>query len=93
MSDDALVLSDGARAELVTRLVRIEGQVRGVQRMLTDGRDCGDIITQLAAIRAAVTGVSVTLAERCAQESLCDQGGLSNDEVTRVLALLRASRS
>ncbi len=93
MRDDALALSEEARAELVTRLVRIEGQVRGVQRMLSEGRDCNDIITQLAAVRAAVTSVSVTLAERCAHESLCEQSGLSNDDVTRLLALLRASRS
>jgi DNA-binding FrmR family transcriptional regulator len=73
-------------------LVRIEGQVRGVQRMLSDGRDCHDIVTQLAAIRAAVTSVSVALAERCAQESLCQSDTMTSAEVDRVLALLRATR-
>ncbi len=92
MSDDPLQLSDTARGELVTRLVRIEGQVRGVQRMLSDGRDCHDIVTQLAAIRAAVTSVSVALAERCAQESLCQGDAMTSDEVNRLLALLRATR-
>lgn len=92
MSDDPLQLSDTARSELVTRLVRIEGQVRGVQRMLSDGRECHDIVTQLAAIRAAVTSVSVALAERCAQESLCQSDAMTSDEVNRLLALLRATR-
>lgn len=40
------------------RLKRIAGQVSGVQRMVDDGRELGDVITQLSAVRAAVGGVS-----------------------------------
>ncbi len=36
---------------LLKRLKRIEGQVRGIQRMIADGRDCESLITQLAAVR------------------------------------------
>lgn len=39
------------------RLKRIEGQVRGVSGMVDDGRYCIDILTQLAAIKAAIAGV------------------------------------
>lgn len=92
MSDHSFALSDDARADVVARLNRIEGQIRGVQRMLNDGRDCHEVITQLAAVRAAVTSVSMTLAERCAHESLCSTGSIAADEVARLLALLRASR-
>ena len=43
------------REQLVTRLRRAEGQLRGVQRMLEDGAECGELLTQLsAAKRAAV---------------------------------------
>ena len=42
---------------LLKRLKRIEGQVRGIQRMIEEGRDCESIITQLAAIRSAIEGV------------------------------------
>jgi DNA-binding FrmR family transcriptional regulator len=42
---------------LLNRLRRIEGQIRGVQRMIEDGRDCESIITQLGAVHAAVEGV------------------------------------
>lgn len=38
--------------EVLSRLRKIEGQVRGVQKMVTDCRDCGDIVIQLAAIKA-----------------------------------------
>ena len=43
--------------KLLNRLNRIEGQVRGVSRMVGEGRYCIDILTQLRAIRAALTRV------------------------------------
>lgn len=42
------------KERLVNRLRRIEGQVRGLQRMVEDGRDCADVVVQLAAVRAAL---------------------------------------
>lgn len=43
-----------AIADLTRRLSRIEGQVRGVQQMLADGRDCRDVLTQITAARKAL---------------------------------------
>jgi CsoR family transcriptional regulator, copper-sensing transcriptional repressor len=43
--------------QLVTRLRRIEGQVRGLQHMIERGDRCIDVLTQVAAIRAALTAV------------------------------------
>jgi DNA-binding FrmR family transcriptional regulator len=43
--------------KLIGRLNRIEGQVRGISRMVADGRYCIDIITQLQAVRAALSRV------------------------------------
>jgi DNA-binding FrmR family transcriptional regulator len=40
--------------DLIRRLRRIEGQVRGLQQMLTDGRDCREIVTQLSAANKAL---------------------------------------
>jgi DNA-binding FrmR family transcriptional regulator len=40
--------------DLVKRLRRVEGQVRGVQQMLLDGRDCRDVVTQLSAANKAL---------------------------------------
>jgi DNA-binding FrmR family transcriptional regulator len=47
------------KTELNLRLRRIEGQVRGVQKMIEEERDCRDILQQLTAIRSAVHGVSL----------------------------------
>jgi DNA-binding FrmR family transcriptional regulator len=43
-----------ARASCIKRLSRIEGQVRGLSRMLQEDRYCIDIITQISAVRAAL---------------------------------------
>jgi DNA-binding FrmR family transcriptional regulator len=41
-------------ADLIRRLRRVEGQVRGLQQMLTEGRDCRDVVTQLSAANKAL---------------------------------------
>lgn len=41
-------------ADLIRRLRRVEGQVRGIQQMLTDGRDCRDVVTQMSAANKAL---------------------------------------
>lgn len=40
--------------DLTRRLRRVEGQVRGVQQMLGDGRECRDVVTQIAAATRAL---------------------------------------
>lgn len=47
--------------DLVKRLRRAEGQLRGVQRMLDEGADCRRVLTQLAAVKAAVDQVGLRL--------------------------------
>jgi CsoR family transcriptional regulator, copper-sensing transcriptional repressor len=47
------------KADLLKRLARVEGQVRGVARMVDDERYCIDILTQLAAIQTALEAVGL----------------------------------
>ncbi|MFN7148279.1 MAG: metal-sensitive transcriptional regulator, partial [Microthrixaceae bacterium] len=47
--------------QLQTRLSRIEGQVRGVSRMVDEDRYCVDVLTQIGAIRAALDKVALGL--------------------------------
>ena len=49
------------REQLQNRLRRIEGQVRGVQRMVDEDRYCIDVITQISAIQAALDKVALGL--------------------------------
>lgn len=46
---------------LVNRLRRVEGQARGLQRMIEEGRPCEDVFTQLAATKAALDRVGMLL--------------------------------
>ncbi len=47
--------------QLQTRLHRIEGQVRGIERMVEEDRYCIDVLTQIAAIQAALDKVALGL--------------------------------
>lgn len=51
-------------AENLTRLSRIEGQVKGVKRMIDEGEYCIDIITQIQAARSALQSVSKIILEK-----------------------------
>jgi DNA-binding FrmR family transcriptional regulator len=51
------------RDQLLKRLARIEGQVRGVARMIEDDRYCIDILTQLAAVDTALEAVALKVLE------------------------------
>ena len=42
------------KSKYITRLKRSEGQLRGIQKMMEEKRDCVDIITQLTAVRSSV---------------------------------------
>lgn len=72
---------DGRTAETVRRLRRIEGQVRGIQRMLEQGRECNDVLTQLMAIRRGVDEVSLQIVDLHIERCLFD--GLTIDESKR----------
>ena len=53
----------GCNQDVLSRLKKIEGQVRGIQKMVDEGRYCVDILTQLAAVRAAVNKVGIMVLE------------------------------
>jgi|SRR5690625_4618825 len=56
--------TDEEKKAIVNRLKRIEGQVRGIQKMVDTDRYCIDILVQISAIQAALKNVGFTLCER-----------------------------
>jgi DNA-binding FrmR family transcriptional regulator len=66
--------------KMVSRLNRIEGQVRGISKMVAEGRYCIDILTQLRAVRAALTKVEGAIL----QEHLgkCIEGAIISGDAT-----------
>jgi DNA-binding FrmR family transcriptional regulator len=61
---------------LITRLHRIEGQVRGIERMVADERYCIDILTQIGAVSTALETVAQKLLEEHANH--CVAGALAS---------------
>ncbi|HWM12156.1 MAG TPA: metal-sensitive transcriptional regulator [Solirubrobacteraceae bacterium] len=61
------------KEKVVNRLRRIEGQVRGIERMVDEDRYCIDVVTQISAIQAALDKVALKLLEDHARH--CVVGG------------------
>ncbi|WP_113926822.1 metal-sensitive transcriptional regulator [Bacillus sp. P14.5] len=55
--------SDKVKSNLVTRLNRIEGQIRGIKRLIENDTYCDDVITQISAIQSAMNSVAKLLLE------------------------------
>ena len=66
------------RQQLLKRLARIEGQVRGISRMIEDDRYCIDILTQLGAVDTALEAVAVKVLEEHVQH--CVAGALASGD-------------
>ena len=50
---------------LVKRLGRIEGQIRGIKKMIEEDRDCVSIVIQLAAVRSGIEGIGALVLNNC----------------------------
>ncbi|HSU31336.1 MAG TPA: metal-sensitive transcriptional regulator [Bryobacteraceae bacterium] len=70
----AVFVDPELKSENLTRLRRIEGQIRGLQKMVEDERYCADIITQIASAQEALRGVAKSLMRNhlrhCAAQSI-----------------------
>ena len=72
-----------AKTQVTKRLKRIEGQVRGLTRMVDEDRYCIDVVTQISAVQAALDKVALKLLEDHARH--CVVGGHASgtpDELT-----------
>lgn len=76
------------KRELMNRLKRIEGQVRGVENMLENNVYCTDIITQVAAINAALNSFNKMLLAEHIKTCVTDNIRMGNDDVTDELVSL-----
>lgn len=59
-----------SKEDVIQRLKKIEGQVKGIQRMLNDDKCCVDVLIQIAAIRAAINKVGILIFENHTRECL-----------------------
>jgi len=75
------------KEQLLTRLRRLEGQVRGVQRMVEDERYCIDVLTQIAAIQAALDKVALGVLSDHAQHCVvhCSAAATPEENVEELM--------
>jgi DNA-binding FrmR family transcriptional regulator len=60
--------NSSAKADILKRVRRLEGQARGIAKMIEDDRDCSEILQQLAAVRSAAHQATVALVRVYASE-------------------------
>jgi DNA-binding FrmR family transcriptional regulator len=70
---------------LLTRLRRLEGQVRGVEKMIEEDRYCIDVVTQITAVEAALDKVALELLEDHAKHCVIGADESQQDERTEEL--------
>jgi DNA-binding FrmR family transcriptional regulator len=79
-----------SKPSLLTRLNRIEGQVRGIARMIEDDRYCVDVLTQLQAARAALVKVETQMLKdhlgHCIEEAIV--GGNAGEQRKKAKELI-----
>ena len=61
-------VNDESKEAILRRLNRVEGQVRGIIRMVEEGKDCEDVLTQVAAARSAMNRIGIHIITRRMQE-------------------------
>lgn len=77
------------KEELLARLRRVEGQIRGVQRMIEENRNCEAVVTQLMAARAALDRASVLIVNHhLAQCLLGGDGPVNRAQLARIVEFL-----
>jgi DNA-binding FrmR family transcriptional regulator len=74
-----------SKDQLLTRLHRVEGQVRGIERMVEDDRYCIDVFTQISAIQAALDKVALGLLDGHARHCVVGAADDEKDEKTTEL--------
>ena len=90
MGDDEKTGYASEREAILKRLSRVEGQVRGVQRMVAEDAYCIDVLTQLGAISRALDGVGLRLladhTDHCVRGAIERGGSDADDKVEELMA-------
>jgi DNA-binding FrmR family transcriptional regulator len=77
---------------LLARLKRIEGQVRGLQRMIEEDRYCIDVLTQVSSVERALKGVALTMLDdhvrHCVAHAIESGPEAGDDKITEALDVI-----
>jgi DNA-binding FrmR family transcriptional regulator len=80
------------KQQILTRLKRAEGQVRGIQRMVEDDTYCIDVLTQVSAATKALETVAIQLLNdhlsHCVAEAAREGGPVADEKITEAMAAI-----
>ena len=81
------------KAKYLARLKRIEGQTRGIHRMIAEDQYCIDIITQISAVTSALENVSLALLEdhieHCVAGAAAEDGQVASEKLEEAMRAIR----
>ncbi|WP_010630490.1 metal-sensing transcriptional repressor [Sporolactobacillus vineae] len=79
------------KQRIINRLKRVEGQIRGLQKMIEDDRYCVDILIQLSAAQAALKKIGFSVLERHAKSCVAKaiEEGHGSDQINELLKVLQ----
>lgn len=75
-------MEDCPKDAILQRLKKIEGQVKGIQRMVEDGKKCSDILMQVTAVRSAINRVGAIVFQNHTRDCLRSMVNNQNEDDT-----------
>jgi DNA-binding FrmR family transcriptional regulator len=79
-------LSD--KDSVILRLKKVEGQIKGIQKMVEEGKYCGDILIQISAARSALNNVSGIILENYLKNCMSQEQSTSTEEIERLIDVM-----
>ncbi|MGL4867840.1 MAG: metal-sensitive transcriptional regulator [Cetobacterium sp.] len=73
----------GDKKKLIARANRIEGQIRGIKRMVEEENSCDDVLNQISSAKAALDGIAKLILKEHLRK--CVVSGIKNNEENRVI--------
>jgi DNA-binding FrmR family transcriptional regulator len=73
---------------VILRLKKVEGQIKGIQKMVEDGKYCGDILIQISAARSALNNVSGIILENYLKNCLNQDQSTSPEEIAKLIDVM-----
>ncbi len=84
-------MAEASKQAVINRLKRVEGQVKGVQRMIEQGKGCSGILDQVAAARTALYNAGVLILETHARECIlgADESKATEEKLEELVKVIR----
>lgn len=73
---------------VILRLRKVEGQIKGIQKMVEDGKYCGDILIQISAARSALNNVSGIILENYLKNCMSQGQSTSPEEIEKLIDVM-----